>query len=136
MKNLLFLFPALLIGCEEAKTCTEIGCMNGITFNIMDSFGEPAITTHGSITIDETEYTFDCREESESTVICGEGTVFLAIEAGANFSYSIYGGDTESGFGEGTLNFTESTPNGEDCPPVCLNASISVELGRASPPPE
>ena len=133
MKNILFLLAAPF-GCEEEKICTEIGCVNGITFNVVDSFGEPAIATHGSIIIDETEYTFDCREESESTVTCGEGTVFLPVETGETFSYSIYGGDTESSFSEGTLNFIESTPNGEDCPPVCLNASVSVELGRASPP--
>ena len=132
MNKYIMLLPAVL-GCgQEEVYCTEMGCASGLFVNIIDTNGDLSTTdTHGSITIDSTVYTFDCREGAESEVFCGDQNLLIQVEQGSFYSFSVYQGEIFT-FEEGELNFSEFAPNGEDCPPVCYTASIEVDLGNPS----
>ena len=132
MRPFLLSIPAILMACEEPKYCTEIGCSSGLTLNITDSYGFPAGDTYGTITIDGEQIEYDCRDENESAVFCGEGLIRIQIEGGELLSYSINIDDAEGAqVSEVALSFEEYQPNGEDCPPVCYTAEVEVELARA-----
>ena len=139
MRYLILTLPLLSLACEEPKTCTLVDCISGLTLNITDSFGEPATNAHGTVIIDGEELNFDCRIGSETdNVICDYGQVLFEIVGAETLSYSIMNGDIEVANQENiALSYEESMPNGEDCLPVCSNASVDVEMGRPSgPPPE
>ena len=125
-----FLPLLLLLGCDnKPKACTLIGCVNGITVTIMDSYGSPAINASGVITVDDTEYGFDCSNPDESEIYCENGIFFIPTESESDVYYDVQWAD-ESAVGSMELEFVESMPNGEGCEPICLHADITIELFR------
>mgnify|MGYP006957706224 CR=1 FL=1 len=131
MKPILALITLLITGCgEEPKYCTEIGCSSGVNFEVLDSYGGPAVRASGTITIDGTDYGFDCENPDGSEVECYEGIVFISVESGTTATYSVTWAD-ESAQGEIDLEFEESQPNGEGCEPICYNAQHTIELIRS-----
>ena len=114
---------------EEPKYCTEIGSQHGV-FTILDSYGGPATGASGTITIGETDYEFDCSDDSTSRHYCEDGVLTLIIDVGTTATYSVSWGD-ESVQDEVELEFEEFRPNGEDCDPVCLTAEHTIELFRS-----
>ena len=130
MKICLLLIPILSACGQIGEMCTQIGCMSGISLSIYDSYGSPVSGSYGTITVDGTEYTYDCNTADQLSVICDEETVLLLVEEGESIVYSINFAD-ESASGETQLDFEESNPNGDDCPPTCYYASITVELFRS-----
>ena len=129
MKSLALL-PLFLIGCDgDPKACTQIGCMNGITVTVIDSYGDPAINASGTITVDGTEYGFDCANPDESELFCDEGVFFVPAESDSEATYDVQWAD-EGAAGTMELDFVESMPNGEGCEPVCWNAEVTIGLSR------
>ena len=130
MRLPLLCIPLLWIACEDdTKYCTEIGCVSGLTLTIQDSYGAPAATAAGTITIDGQDYEFDCAD-STGSIFCENGIVLIQVEQGETASYTIAMGD-ESASGELDLSFESSAPNGEDCDPICYIDDHTISLFRS-----
>ena len=121
-----------LAGCSPLA-CTEIGCMNGLTLNVTDADGNPVDGLSGEVTVDGVTMTFDCATE-ENVGYCNDGSVLLAIEQGTVLEYSISIERGDFAFGEITLDWTESAPNGEACGPICYSDTVDIELGPPTTP--
>ena len=124
------LLPLLLVGCDDnLKTCTLVDCMSGITITVIDSYGDPATNASGTITVDGTEYEFDCANPDASDFYCDQGVFFVPSEMVSEASYDVESAD-EGAVGTMELDFVEYMPNGEGCEPVCVNADYTIELSR------
>lgn len=133
---------SLLSGCSSETSCTEIGCRDTITVSVAESLvaadGEyelvveaPSVTSSCTITTSGGESTMEC-PDSASEVTPN------ALEVVINFAPSTL--DTTSavtaivslagapvGEVEEVPNYTSSSPNGEDCPPTCLQGSVELQ---------
>lgn len=108
-----------LISCNplEPRACTLIGCNSGLRVEIE---GTPS----GPFTLTAT-----AGGASES-VSCEQGTACdLFFEdltpSQVTISYESGGEEIEQTF---SPSYTRSRPNGEDCPPECVNGTVVLEL--------
>ena len=136
----LMMMMGFYTACDTAKSCTEVGCLNGVTLTIYDYLGEPAEGAYGSLMVHESNYEFDCREGAENDALCEGNTVTIFIDDSALlpdeavYLYTANLSDAEGASGNGTLVVEESYPNGEECPPTCRNAFLDVEMELAAEP--
>ena len=122
---------ALGTGCAPGGlSCTMIGCVSGLSLDITDSYGSPAVGTRGTVTVDGEEFAFDCAG-TDSELLCDGSVVLLPIEEGevATYDISSPSGD-EFASGELTLEFESFAPNGPGCDPVCLIDAHTISLLR------
>jgi hypothetical protein len=140
---------AFVMGCgaedkDSATSCTEIGCVNGFSMVVTDSFGEAATGVYGSFDIisgDSSEmrsYTFDCAT-GEGDASCDGNIVTIELDDAADlpsdamYLYSVSISVAESASGTGTFNWNESSPNGAECPPTCYTMEVEVGLQLSEP---
>ena len=123
-----------MFACEENDACTEVGCMSGLTVTFLGPDGEDVSGLQGQVTIGSRSISFDCSVEGEE-YLCEDNEVFFFAEEGESFSYDIsVNAGPYMGQGQEAIAWEESTPNGEECPPVCYAGSIEVYLDRNSEP--
>lgn len=113
----------LLGGCEvgEPKVCTLIGCTDGLTVAL-------ATRPAGAFRIElrvpgvATPYVFDCPDPAR----CASGALFeeLTPEA-ATVTVTTARGSVVR---EVRPTYTTSRPNGDDCPPVCRQGTVTVPI--------
>jgi len=127
----------VLTGCDDAKYCTEIGCMNGFTLTFVGPSGEDVANVSGSISsnmMSTDSIAFDCSGEgSGEDYYCDGNSVTFFLED-MDTVFVTADSDPYMISTEVSLDWEEATPNGEDCPPVCYNASAEVSMEMASPP--
>ena len=123
----------VLFACEENTFCTEVGCLNGVTAVFLGPDGEEVHGVKGDVNIDGQSISFDCTNGGDEYICEGNEVVFF-VEEGEDFSYNIFMDGPYMGQGEESIDWEESTPNGEECPPVCYNASIEIYLDRSVEP--
>ena len=141
MKKLFSLAILATTACDLEKSCTEVGCINGITIEVYDADGEPSQSAHGTFSImssgmeEVLTFDFDCRE-ADSGALCSDNLVTFvlddpaAIPADAMYLYTINTNEVESFSDSGNLSFEESTPNGDDCPPTCFDMQLEATMER------
>lgn len=135
MRSLLALLP-LIAACDTAgKSCTEIGCAGSLVLQVVGVGDTTGLA--GMITVAGHDFMVDCDGTSDPEVSCEAQTVsiFLSEAGGGEVVWSLAaGGDTGGGgggyAGNGTFtpNWSESQPNGPDCPPTCWVGEGTVEL--------
>ena len=122
-----FAASLLAAGCSSpanpgGRFCTEIGCDSGLTIRLD---GPPQagpvrieLLTSGS----GPRYVYDCPDAGG----CATGAFF----PGFTGDYVRVRVTTASGTAtrEARPAYTESRPNGADCPPVCRTATVTVPL--------
>jgi hypothetical protein len=119
-------------GCDEVVTaCTLIGCENGFTLELVDADGQPLDGLAGEIVVDGVALPFDCADASgagnASSVSCADNAVSVWGSAPEMVTITALVGGVDA-TAEVSLTYAEVTPNGEECPPVCSQASATVEL--------
>ena len=136
MRMRLFMLGCLmgLTACEE-KSCTMIGCMDGLTLVVVGTDGSPVSGALGTLIVDgdvDNAINFDCStQDSGVGYTCLEDEILFEIKEGSSVEYSIEASGLASS-GVLTLDFEESYPNGEDCEPVCYNDEHTIQLDAVS----
>lgn len=141
----------MLTGCpaDTGLDCTEIGCVSGTTLTLTAAGGALALGDYEvRLTSDE-----GAAESCTFSVIdaCAGGDRCVDADEACNAWYTVGSGSSDSvmiTYGEltgelavevwldGELAVDEtadpetvtSTPNGEECPPVCENRDLGIEL--------
>ena len=104
-------------GCTLEKSCTLIGCINGISLTLTG-------TIPSTITVDATG-----NDGSHSSVTCTGGCTAVALP---DFRPSVatirisWAGGSKTVIVQPTYEATR--PNGPDCPPICYTAKVTVDL--------
>ena len=108
-----------LISCNpfEPRVCTQIGCDSGLRVEIG---GTPA----GPFTVTASAGAASRSVSCEQTTACD---LFFEdfTPSQVTISYESGGEEVERTF---SPSYTRSRPNGEHCPPECLNAAVVLEL--------
>ena len=113
----------LLGGCEvsEPRTCTLIGCTSGLTVTL-------ATRPAGAFRIElrvpgvAAPYVFDCADPA----VCANGATFEEIvPETATVTVTTARGIVVR---EVRPSYTTSRPNGDDCPPVCRQGTVTVPI--------
>ena len=135
MRFLFFGLMTSLSACEE-KSCTLIGCVDGLTLTIEGDL--PISGASGTLIIDgdsEKTIEFDCGVEYGEEYTCVENDIVFEVREGNSAEYTIM---IDGRIREGviTLDFEESRPNGEDCEPTCYNDAHIITLEDLPVDPE
>jgi len=102
-----------LTGCAGGPTCALVGCVSQLTVRL------PAGTTSGTACVAGV-----CTSE----VVEGALLVPLSRRTeGSSVQVTVTLGTTRY---EGEVALTRTRPNGESCPPVCVNGQALLEQGR------
>ncbi len=136
------LFVLALIGCPGTGpgagpgACTEIGCEDGFTIEVSGPAGEDVGGFQVVVTIDGVAVAGECAAGSWSsydTFRCGPGTI-LVLGSATEVELDVQTLDGAMGW-EGVLQpeFGEVQPNGEGCPPVCLQDQDEIVLEELGP---
>ena len=123
----------MMLACGDKGACTEMGCMSGLTVSFLGPDSEPVNNVQGTITIGGSSISFNCTEEGEEYT-CQDNEVFFFVEEGDSLSYNVSMEGPYMGQGDVSVSWEEYTPNGEECPPVCYDASVEVYLDRSVEP--
>ena len=124
MKRLLAL-AALSIACSalvscnpfEPRACTLIGCYSGLRVELE---GTPTTPFTLTATAGAASETIVCEQATSCDLFFENFTpsqVTISYESGRE--------ETEQTF---TPSYSRSRPNGEHCPPECLNGTVVLEL--------
>jgi hypothetical protein len=116
---------ALLAGCTGGinGACTLIGCQSGLTVNLAQApAGSYSIEVFTPSSQNGAHYVFQCA----SAASCGT-TAFFAEFTPASVVVRI---TTETGGREEyvTPSYQKSRPNGPNCGPECIQATVTVAL--------
>jgi len=133
----LALILVLINGCSErgpggyGDACTEIGCDDGYTIEIVGPGGDDSGDLLVDVSIAGATVEAACATTSMASFdgfTCGMGMILLAYTE-EEVGLSVETVDGELGW-EGTImpGYEEVYPNGVDCPPVCLQGRETVEL--------
>ena len=133
-----------LMACESKDdlACTEIGCNSSVALTFVGPDGEEVAGLSGTVGSDmlmTDGIEFDCvAEEFGDFYMCEGNTVTFFIEEGgflegAESLFVDVNSDPYMVNTEIVLEWVESTPNGEDCPPVCYNSEAEISMDRANP---
>ncbi|MFZ5481629.1 MAG: hypothetical protein ACOZNI_33005 [Myxococcota bacterium] len=127
------LLLSLLLGCPEpdAKACTEIGCDDLVSVAVLDDGGSPVTAFHGTAILpDGAEIAFACNPSASGGdgFDCYENVVHLHTVAETIDLYVLGDASAAEFAGVVTPEYEEVQPNGPDCPPVCEQAEVEVEL--------
>ena len=115
--------PLLLGGCEalDPKVCTLIGCTDGLTVAL-------ATRPAGAFRIElrvpgvPAPYVYDCPDPSR----CASSALFEELTPeSATVTVTTARGSVVR---EVRPTYTTSRPNGDDCPPVCRQGTVTVPL--------
>ena len=122
-----------LTACSEepmGQACTEAGCSDVITLDIVDEQGEPIGGFSGTVTINDEEIVIDCDDPRPASYYCEGGSVLVLYAAAESITVNLVSTANPDVFYQGTLDLEpeEFYPNGEDCPPVCLQSTTTVTL--------
>ena len=131
----------LFAGCPEdgpngnGVVCTEIGCEDGFTIDVVGPGGSEVGEFLAQVTIGGSTVEADCAAETLSSFDgfrCGLGMILLDYTE-EQVGLVVETADGELGW-EGTIEpgYQEVYPNGPDCPPVCLQGGQTVELAELS----
>ena len=142
---------ALLLACTDSDdsnhsgSCTEIGCIDGLTVNF-----EPALMGKGTytfdVTVDGTAYSCDATIPLEgSSTVCGKGNVVSIFLSGTELDPSqqslpglhvegtpksvqiqVHRDKALAADADLSPTYQEVQPNGPDCPPTCHSAAVDV----------
>jgi hypothetical protein len=139
--SLLFLVVSfLLISCsqtlpEQGTMCTLIGCAGGVTIEFPQLPPGESYEVQLSLPSGETK-TLRCGEGTNQIpfeMVCTENEVFFALPNDApppeQISITVTA-DGETFSREFSPVFEKFQPNGEDCPPVCYNATVQFQLSQ------
>lgn len=140
MRYLLAIFP-LIAACDTAgRACTEIGCAGSLVLQVAGVEGTTGLA--GMVTVAGRDFIVDCGGTSDPEVSCEANAISILLpEVGGGevvWSLAASGPDTGQGgggyAGNGTFtpDWSESQPNGPDCPPTCWVGEGTVEL-RGTP---
>lgn len=131
MRTIAFLLPALaalaLAGCAPREVqCTLIGCVDGLSVSFTGA--QPASYTLEARAAGHEPVIVDCSSD-QATFQCRPDGTFLADFTPEEVTLHITwdGGEVER-----TVRpvYTESRPNGPDCPPVCRSGQVTIDLGQ------
>lgn len=129
---------ALVLGCgEPLLVCTEIGCQSELVLVVQGPADISEVS--GQVIVGSQVFTVDCDGDSSPAVTCEGDRLILLLDDGVGggevqWSLSSDGRDSGGGgggyAGDGTVtpDWTVEQPNGEECPPTCYIAEVSVEL--------
>ena len=102
-----------LAGCTGDPGCTLIGCVSELTVRL------PAGTTAGTACVEDV-----CTSE----VVDGELRVPLARRSTGETAVVTVTLPGQPAAYEGEVAVTQTRPNGERCPPICVNATAQVDV--------
>ncbi len=129
------LVSALFAGCPvlgPGQACTEIGCEDGYSIEVVGPGGSEVGAFTAEVTIGGADLVVaDCAAATHSTFdgfSCGMGTIRLFYTEEV---VDLFVADAAGDLGwQGTIDATyeDVYPNGEDCPPVCQQGGESIEL--------
>jgi len=131
MRIVTFLLLALatlaLAGCATPeRMCTLIGCVDGLTVDFTGV--QPASYTLEARAAGHAPVTIDCSSD-QATIQCRPDGTFLADFTPEEVTLHVTwdGGEVER-----TVRpvYTESRPNGPDCPPVCRFGEVTIDLSE------
>lgn len=115
----LALFGAAFASCNpfEPRVCTLIGCSSGLMVELQGTAATPFAVTAVSGTATES---IECSDLGECRLFFEDFTpsdVTVAYESADQTVQHTF-----------NLTYSRSRPNGERCPPECLNATVVLEL--------
>lgn len=132
-------FSIVFVSCSSVPatapviTCTLIGCLGGITVNI--SGLPPGSDYEVTLILPSGEKTnLQCGDSPEVNPFensCAESGAFFTLPSDVEppgeitIEVIVGGVSTSQGF---TPVYEKSQPNGEDCPPVCYNATVNFQF--------
>jgi hypothetical protein len=124
---LLTLATLALAGCTaQERMCTLIGCVDGLTVHFTGA--QPASYTLEARAAGHEPVTVSCSSD-QATTQCRLDETFLADFTPEEVTLHITwdGGEVER-----TVRpvYTESRPNGPDCPPVCRQGQVAIDLAN------
>ena len=100
------------------QACTQIGCDSGLLVELQDEPQAPFTVT--ATAEDGRTRTIDCPDPANCRIFF-EG--FTPSEV--TITYESGGDAVEQTFSPA---YTRSRPNGEDCPPECVNATVRLDI--------
>lgn len=124
---LLTLVALALAGCAPREVqCTLIGCADGLAVDFTGA--QPASYTLEARAAGHEPVTVDCSGDQAAFQCRPDGTFlpdFTPEEVTLRITWD--GGEVER-----TVRpvYTETRPNGPDCPPVCRHGEVTIDLGK------
>lgn len=113
--------------------CTDAGCGSSVlSVFVLDADGNPTSGWHGTVGIGDVSVNVDCRDAtaSDDAIHCYEDRFDVdlsSVSTGGTVDVDL---ETEDGLGvsaEGAEPAWENSfPNGEECPPVCVNGTLDL----------
>ncbi len=125
--------PALLVAAActsepETKPCpTNPGCANELKIKVQG--GDTNIS--GTVTTGDKTFTIKCNGATSDAdnVVCSTGSITLKDPARAEkVNIKLTAGNGDAYGADVPVTFTDTYPNGENCPGACYTAEASVTL--------
>jgi hypothetical protein len=107
-------------GSDAVSVCPLLGCMSGLTVHLASL---PAAPFRLEITVDgdlDVVYSYDCT----TAVRCNQDVMFPGLTAD-NVHVTVRVGNAVRST-DAAPSYIRSHPNGPNCPPECLTATITV----------
>lgn len=101
------------------RACTQIGCESGLTVELQGTPDAP-FTVSATADDGDTE-SITCTETEACRLFFQDFTPDRVT-----ITYEAAGRTVQQSF---TPQYTRSRPNGEDCPPECMNATVVLDVG-------
>ena len=105
-------------GVAEATICTEIGCSPGLLIEFSGTIPEDftvEVRTEGAVPFVVTcSASIPCGSKIFAAGIVGDAVEVIITQDGVPVTYSFM------------PEYEERRPNGPDCPPACLEATVQV----------
>lgn len=135
MLRLLLVLPLLTIACDSGTgACTEIGCTSSITLTITDANEDAVTDLAGTVTFGDHTFNVDCAKgaNNDEQVTCEDGVITILVRHPATdqeIAVDMSNADGMTCTAEGVVpEWTTDYPNGEDCPPVCMNTDFALAI--------
>lgn len=108
-----------LVRCNpfEPRSCTLIGCSSGLRVELE---GTPTAPFTLTATAGAASESISCEQATACNLFFEDFT-----PSQVTISYESGGEEIEQTF---SPSYARSRPNGEDCPPECLNGAVTLEL--------
>ncbi len=122
---LLFVGLIIFLGsCNQVKqtpiACTKIGCIDGIALNLSSSLPNTAVV---EIIYDGQTNTLSCAQGN-----CINQTVFISNITPKTFTVRISNNGSILSESVHRPTYKNTQPNGPDCPPICKQVEVSINL--------